>query len=268
MSQEITFIGGGNMATAMIAGLLKSQIAPEAIAVVDRNPQRCAFLRETYGIRSSNDVILASRDASTIVFAVKPQVLPSVALEVAEGCHLAPKLLVSIAAGIGLTSLEKIFGEVAIVRAMPNTPALLGLGATGYCMNKHVTDPQKQQIAAILGSFGIAIQVNSECDLDAVTAVSGSGPAYFLLLMEEMIKSGEQLGLDRETAVKLTVQTALGAAQMAAAEDAEPSKLRDQVTSPGGTTHAAIRTMQDSGFDEVISKALRKARDKAIELGA
>ncbi len=166
-----------------------------------------------------------------------------------------------------VAQLEALFGRVAIVRTMPNTPALLGLGGTGLYANNHVDAAQRARACSIVEAFGICIDLPREDLLDAVTAVSGSGPAYFYLLIEEMIRAGVGLGLTREDATTLAVQTALGAASMAAQDDAAPEELRRRVTSPGGKTHAAITSMQGDGFADMISRAMTACRDRAAELG-
>lgn len=180
---------------------------------------------------------------------------------------LTGKLLFSIAAGVTTASLEKLFGPVAIARTMPNTPALIGLAATGLFMNSHASAEQGETAKTIAQAFGLYVTVTDKALLDAVTAVSGSGPAYVFLLIEEMIKSGISLGLSEQDARAVTLQTALGAASMAAAGDVSPTELRHRVTSPNGTTHAAITHMQESGFASLINGAMTACRDRAVELG-
>lgn len=179
---------------------------------------------------------------------------------------LSGKLILSIAAGVTIATLEGLFGPVAVARTMPNTPALLGLGATGLYVNDHAIEAQRLAAQAIIKAFGICVTVEREDLLDAVTAVSGSGPAYYFLMIEEMIRAGTVLGLRPEDAKALTLQTALGAATMAAQGD-EPEDLRARVTSPNGTTNAAIVSMQENGFGDVIAKAMTACRDRAVELG-
>ncbi|MDJ0640263.1 MAG: pyrroline-5-carboxylate reductase [Paracoccaceae bacterium] len=261
---KITFIGGGNMASAIIGGLIADGMNPTEITVVEPNATQRAHLAETLGAVVTDDAKAACREAAIVVLAVKPQIVPAVAEQVT---HLSGKLLISIAAGVTVETLEALFGDISIVRTMPNTPALLGLGATGLYANERTTQRELAEAEKIVNAFGISVTVEREELLDAVTAVSGSGPAYFFLLIEEMIRAGKALGLTEEEATALTLQTALGAASMAAKGDVEPQELRRRVTSPNGTTHAAIMAFQDSGFGDLVQAAVTAARDRAIELG-
>lgn len=261
--KKIAFIGGGNMAAAIIGGLVASGRAGADITVIDPNPDQRIRLAVDHGVITSADVSDAAV-ADIIVLAVKPQIIADVAGQLSD--DLSEKLIISIAAGVTIATLERLFGPVAIARTMPNTPALLGLGATGLYVNDRATDAQRAAAEAILQAFGICVTVAREELLDAVTAVSGSGPAYYFLMIEEMIRAGTDLGLTPEDAKALTLQTALGAATMAAQGDA-PEASRARVTSPNGTTHAAITSMQNNGFGEVIAKAMTACRDRAGELG-
>lgn len=261
--KKIAFIGGGNMAAAIIGGLVASGRAGADITVIDPNPDQRIRLAVDHGVITSADVSDAAV-ADIIVLAVKPQIIADVAAQLSD--DLSEKLIISIAAGVTIATLERLFGPVAIARTMPNTPALLGLGATGLYVNDRATDAQRAAAEAILQAFGICVTVAREELLDAVTAVSGSGPAYYFLMIEEMIRAGTDLGLTPEDAKALTLQTALGAATMAAQGDA-PEALRARVTSPNGTTHAAIVSMQQNGFGEIIAKAMTACRDRAEELG-
>lgn len=267
MTGTITFVGGGNMATAMVGGLIGDSVAPTNITIVEPNENRRVELKKMYAVHTSDDVGAACKNADTIILAVKPHIIPIVAETLTTGCDMTGKLVISIAAGITLTTLEDLFGDLAFVRAMPNTPALVGCGATGIFTNAKSTKVQIKTAMRIMESFGICVQVDTEGLLDAVTALSGSGPAYFFLLMEEMISAGEALGLSRNTAQMLTVQTALGAAKMADASDVSAAELRARVTSPNGTTQAAIVAMQTSGFSDLIQQAMTRAKDLAVELG-
>ncbi len=192
--------------------------------------------------------------------AVKPQVIPHVAERVVGA--LKGKLLISIAAGVPIARLKALFGPMAIVRTMPNTPDLLGLGATGSFANDRVDAAQRARARTIVEAFGLCVGLPREDLLDAVTAVSGSGPAYFFLLVEEMIRAGVTLGLMREDATALTLQTALGAASMAAQGNVPPEELRRRVTSPNGTTHAAITSIQQDGLTDMISRAMTACRSR------
>ncbi len=261
--EKIGFIGGGNMASAIIGGMIASGWEPSWITVFDPNSDQRKRLASEHGVHTNDDVAHAAA-ADIIVLAVKPQVIPAVAEQM--GADLSGKLILSVAAGVTIATLEALFGPVAIGRTMPNTPALLGLGATGLYVNGHATEAQRAAAKAIIEAFGICVTVEREELLDAVTAVSGSGPAYYFLMIEEMIRAGTALGLHPEDAKALTLQTALGAATMATQGDA-PENLRARVTSPNGTTHAAIVSFQEYGFGEVIKKAMTACHDRAVELG-
>jgi len=233
------------------------------ITVVDPNAEQRDRLASEHIVHTTDD--LAKAIAADInVLAVKPQVITTISEQVAA--NLSGKLILSIAAGVTIAKLEALFGQIAIARTMPNTPALLGLGATGLFVNKHTTGAQRVAAQAIIEAFGICVTVEREDLLDAVTAVSGSGPAYYFLMIEEMIRAGTELGLSPDDAKTLTVQTALGAATMTAQGESSED-LRARVTSPNGTTHAAIVSLQESDFGVVIAKAMTACRDRAVELG-
>ncbi len=260
----LAFIGAGNMAASLIHGLLKDGLPPQTISVADPVAAQREKLAEL-GVNTydNNNDAVTGRDV--VVLAVKPQVAQSVvtALET-----LTPKqLLVSIAAGINMTSLSNwSHPEQAIVRCMPNTPALLGVGMSALYANNYCQAEQRQLAQTLLNAAGKTLWVEKERALDAVTAVSGSGPAYFFLLMEAMIDAGVDLGLDRKTATTLTLQTAYGAALMAQSSDESPSVLRQNVTSPGGTTAAALAVMAEAGLPSIIKNALHAADTRAAEL--
>jgi pyrroline-5-carboxylate reductase len=206
-------------------------------------------------------------EVDVVVFAVKPQVLAEVAKKAAAVVQQRKVLIVSIAAGINQNSLSQWLGEeTAIVRCMPNTPALVLTSATALHANNKVNARQRNLAETILRSVGIALWVDNESELDAVTAVSGSGPAYYFLLMEAMEKTALELGLSAETSRLLVQQTALGAAKIALESLESPEQLRKRVTSPNGTTHQAIETFTQGGFSELVSKALHAARDRSIEM--
>ncbi|MEX0365048.1 MAG: pyrroline-5-carboxylate reductase [Ruegeria sp.] len=263
--ETIAFIGGGNMASAILGGLIAQGMAPAQITVIDPGADQRAHLQASYGVRTTDDVTAGCAEADTVVLAVKPQVIAQVAKRVAGA--FKGKLLISIAAGGSIARLEAFFGPMAIVRTMPNTPALLGLGATGIFANDRVDAAQRARAQTIVQAFGLCVDLPREDLLDAVTAVSGSGPAYFFLLIEEMIRAGAGLGLTREDATALTLQTALGAASMAAQGALPPEELRRRVTSPNGTTHAAITSMRQDGFVDMVTRAMTACRDRAVALG-
>ncbi|MFI3187473.1 MAG: pyrroline-5-carboxylate reductase [Methylococcaceae bacterium] len=266
-TNKIGFIGGGNMASSLISGLIASGHAPEQIWVSDINPDALTTLEHELKVNTSvnNDDIIKAVDV--VVLAVKPQALSAVAQSIAAQIQQRKSLVVSIAAGISQSSLSRWLGvDTAIVRCMPNTPALVLTGATALHANNKVTAEQRNLAESILRAVGIALWVEDEAELDAVTAVSGSGPAYYFLLMEAMEKAALELGLSEGTARLLVQQTALGAAKIALESSESPEQLRKRVTSSGGTTQQAIETFEQGGFTELVSKALHAARDRSIEM--
>lgn len=266
-TQTIGFIGGGNMATSLISGLIASGHAPAQIWVSDANPATLQRHADQLRVNVSDNNAAVVEACDVVVIAVKPQILREVMQPLAAVIQQRQPLLVSVAAGINQHSLSRWLGEsVAIVRCMPNTPALVLTGATGLHANANVSDQQKDLAENILRAVGLALWVGDESQLDAVTAVSGSGPAYFFLLMEAMENAAIELGLDEHSARLLIQQTALGAAKIALESAESPTILRERVTSPGGTTQKAIETFQSNGFTELVSKALHAARDRSIEM--
>ncbi|MDO9163148.1 MAG: pyrroline-5-carboxylate reductase [Methylococcaceae bacterium] len=265
--KKIGFIGGGNMASSLINGLIVSGHAAHSLWVSDINADVVSALSENLGINSTvnNDELVNAVDV--VVLAVKPQNLADVAKHIAPLIQQKQSLVVSIAAGISQNSLTRWLGnDVAIVRCMPNTPALVLTGATALHANDQVTTEQRDLAENILRAVGLALWVEQESELDAVTAVSGSGPAYFFLLMEAMENAAVQLGLTEQTARLLVQQTALGAAKIALESSESPAQLRQRVTSPGGTTQRAIEIFEQGGFTELVAKALHAARDRSIEM--
>ena len=265
-TKNIGFVGAGNMASSLIKGLITSGHAPSQIWASDTSQETLLTLAETLHINicANNDDLVNVVDV--VVLAVKPQMLRSVARLIANKLTVN-SLVVSIAAGISQNSLAEWLGDnCAIVRCMPNTPALVRTGATALHANNHVTSDQKNLAENILRAVGICLWVEHESELDAVTAVSGSGPAYYFLLMEAMEQAAIELGLDENTARLLVQQTALGAAKMAIESDESSAQLRQNVTSPNGTTEQAIKTFEDGEFSLLVSKALHAARDRSIEM--
>jgi len=267
---RIAFIGAGNMAASLIGGLRAQGIDAAAIRASDPGAEQRAKIAAEHGIEVLADNVEAIKGADVIVLAVKPQAMKMVCQALAPSLD-AGQLIVSIAAGINCASLENWLGTQAgaprpIVRCMPNTPALLRQGVSGLYANVGVSAEQRQQAEKLLSAVGLALWLDEEKLLDAVTAVSGSGPAYFFLLIEAMTAAGEQLGLPRETAAQLTLQTALGAARMAVSSDVDAAELRRRVTSPAGTTEAAIKTFQAGGFEALVEQALNAAARRSAEL--
>lgn len=267
----LAFIGAGNMARAIMGGLISNGYPAEKIWATDTQKERMADLRQQ-GLNTTTDNNSAIAAADIVILAVKPQVLKTVAMDMAATVQQHKPLIISVAAGILCDNLEQwLGGNLAVVRCMPNTPALVGKGASGLYGNQQVSDSQRQQTSEIMQATGIALWVEQEIQLDAVTAVSGSGPAYYFMVMEAMVAAGEKLGLSREVAEQLTIQTALGAAEMANQSDVDPAELRRRVTSPKGTTEQAIKTFQQDGLIELFEKAMQACNDRsealAVELG-
>ena len=262
--KSITFIGAGNMARSLISGLLTSGYSTGAIQASDPLAEQRQAV-ENLGVETTEDNSGACSKADVIVLAVKPQVLGKVLASIST---LRPdQLLISIAAGVPIASLSAWTSpEQAIVRCMPNTPALLGAGITGLYANHQVSESQRQLAEQILNAAGRTLWVDSEALLDAVTAVSGSGPAYFFYLMEAMIDTGVELGLDPDIARALTIETAYGAALMARDGSEGPAELRRNVTSPGGTTERALSILQAAGVSDTVRAALTGARSRSQEL--
>ena len=267
-SDTIAFIGGGNMATSLIGGLVADGHTREAIWVTDVDAGRLEQLQDKFRVNTTGDNNLAVRRADTVVLAIKPQVISTVLSEIAQSAKETAPLLVSIAAGVRERDILRTLGyDAAVVRSMPNTPALLGCGATALYANAFVSAEQRSRAENILQAVGITAWVEDESLLDAVTAVSGSGPAYYFFLMEIMERIGVDLGLTPETARALVLQTALGAARMANETGDPPETLRRKVTSPGGTTEAALKRLSAGDFEAALNQALEAARDRAVALG-
>lgn len=273
---KLVFIGGGNMAASLIGGLVAKGHAPENIVACDPVEDARKRLESEYGIQTSSDNFPAVKDADVVVLAVKPQVIGQVAKGFAGALKHRP-LIISIVAGIPVSVLNGLLVGSAtgdnetrafpLVRCMPNTPALLQAGATGLFATTAVSEAQKKRAEVILAAVGTTAWVSKEEQIDAVTAVSGSGPAYFFLVMEAMMAAGEKLGLPIEVARDLTLQTAMGASRMALESDVDIAELRRRVTSPGGTTEAALAALESQGLEGVFENALRAAFDRAREMG-
>lgn len=264
---RLAFIGGGNMARSLIGGLVQKGCDPTRISVSDPSAEQLALLKTRFSVRTTANNLEASEGADVIVFAVKPQVLHAAAEGLVGQVRTRHPLIISIAAGVAEPDLRSwLGGDAAIVRAMPNTPALLGAGAAGLYANRSVTPAQRAIAQALLEAVGTALWIEDESLMDAVTALSGSGPAYFFLLMELMEAAALELGLPADAVRSLTQQTAYGAARMALESGEAPATLRKQVTSPGGTTAAALAVFDDAKLKTVVQRALTAARDRGREL--
>jgi len=264
---RIGFIGAGNMATALAGGLLAARVAdPEKIYASDIDEERRKLFARTTSANVCSDSSAVVREADVVVLAVKPRQIEEVLTEIGSALE-ERHLVISIAAGITTEYVEKFVRKgVRLIRAMPNTPMLVGAGAVGLCRGKWATDADLALARSIFESSAVVVAVD-EKDMDAVTALSGSGPAYFFYLAEAMIRAGVELGLNKEDAAALAAQTALGAGKMLAESDRPPEELRRRVTSPGGTTEAAIKWLEGAGIADSVVEAVKAAARRSEELG-
>ncbi|WP_299729508.1 pyrroline-5-carboxylate reductase [uncultured Endozoicomonas sp.] len=262
----IAFIGAGNMASGIIGGLIQNGWPTERLIATARTEATLSAIKDQFAIETTTDNHQAVQQADIIMLCVKPQMMKAVLSDLRSSIP-AVSLLISVAAGITMSSLEAWAGnDQAIVRSMPNTPSLLQCGAAGLFANTAVTPEQKALVDRVFSAIGIAEWVKEESLIDAVIAVSGSGPAYYFLFMEVMEQVGTQLGLDQETAKRLTQQTAFGAAKMAQASDVDTAELKRRVMSPNGTTEQAINTFMDGDLPALIEKAMNAAVKRSIEM--
>lgn len=265
-NQTIAFVGGGNMATSLVAGLIADGYDPSALVVSDPDAAKRAALAERFDVRTTDDNAAALSGAAVAVLCVKPQLAREVCLGLARA-GTGDVLFISIMAGIREASLQAwLGGGVPVVRSMPNTPAMIQAGAIVLHATEEVTAEQRNLAETILRAGGLTRWVEREELMDVVTALSGSGPAYVFLLMEAMEAAGVRLGLDPESARLLTLQTALGAARMAIESEESPETLRRRVTSPGGTTERALSVLEDGGLRSLVDAAIAAARDRSEEL--
>lgn len=265
----LAFIGGGNMARCLIGGLIAGGLSPKSIRVADPIEQARKALVADFGVAASADNLATIDGADTIVLAIKPQQMRAVCESLAPSVQAARPLLVSIAAGITSGQIDGwAGGELAVVRTMPNTPSLVALGATGLYANPRVDADQRARADALMAAVGVTVWIDDEALMDAVTAVSGSGPAYVFLLAEAMQAAGEAQGLPPDAARTLAARTLLGAATMLERSNDPASTLRERVTSPGGTTAAALATFEDGGFRELVNRAVAAATKRGQELAA
>jgi pyrroline-5-carboxylate reductase len=263
----LAFIGGGNMTGSLVGGLIADGWEPARIHVADPDPQQTERLARRFSVVTTADNQAAVNHADAVVLAVKPQVIRTIAGELAPLIGQRRPLIVSIAAGIRETSLRDWLGkDTAIVRAMPNTPALVQSGATALYANPAVSEQQRNLAESILRAVGLVIWVDDEAMMDTVTALSGSGPAYFFLLMEALTSAGSRMGLPEDTARLLTLQTAFGAAKMALESADDAAQLRRRVTSPGGTTERAIGDFRKNNFEGIVLQAMQAAAERSREL--
>ncbi|MBP6902471.1 MAG: pyrroline-5-carboxylate reductase [Burkholderiaceae bacterium] len=264
-SDRIAFIGGGNMASALIGGLLKAGRAPQSITVVDPGEAQRQQLQAGFGVHTLAGADASLAQAGLVVWAVKPQLFKPAAAPCAA--HVAGALQLSVMAGIRCDTLARATGATRIVRSMPNTPALIGRGIAGLYATPAVDDAGRAAVEAVLAPTGQLLWVEREADLDAVTALSGSGPAYMFYVVEAMVEAGVAMGLPAEAAKRLALATMDGAAELAARSAEPPALLRERVTSKGGTTHAALQVLEAAGVKASFQQALAAAQHRAAELG-
>jgi pyrroline-5-carboxylate reductase len=265
MQNNITFIGGGNMATAIIAGLISDGLPAERIEVVDPSAEACERLRQRFGVATATSLDQAKLHP-LVVLAVKPQQLPQVALQLASRLKL--HLIVSIAAGVRSADLSRwLGGHARIVRTMPNTPAMVGAGITGMFAAPELSAEDRSHAEAVLRAVGAVVWLDREADLDWVTAISGSGPAYVFYFVEALETAAREAGLAVETARHLALHTVFGAAKLALEAGEEPASLRAKVTSKGGTTERAIASLASDDFMGIVARAVQAAAARSKELG-
>ena len=268
MASNVTFIGAGNMASAIFGGMIESGYPREAITATSPDDAMLAPLRERYGIHTETDNNTAVANADVVVLAVKPQIMHDVCAAMRDGVQERKPLIVSVAAGLTAETLERwLGGELPVIRCMPNTPSLVGSGASGLYANRLVNDDQKTLPTSLMEAVGLVEWVEKEVLLEAVTAVAGSAPAYFYLVFEALEEAGVKLGLPAESARRLAVQTGLGAAQMVQQGDTDPAQLRRNVMSPNGTTERAVNHLEQAGLRQIFLEAAEVCAARAREMG-
>ncbi len=263
----ISFIGAGNMATSIIGGLIADGYDPKKIWASNINQDKVNALKDRFNIHATTDNKEAIAQTEVVVLALKPHLIKSVLLETADIIDNKQPYLISIAAGTRTHSIQQWLGKkLPIVRCMPNTPALVSTGATGLFATANADDQHKEIAESMMRAVGLTVWITNEQELDVVTALSGSGPAYFFYLMEAMAEVAVELGLSPETANLLTIQTALGTARMAMESETDVAELRRKVTSPGGTTEAALNILQQGQFKTLVGNAIKRATIRADEI--
>ncbi len=266
-SPTISFIGAGNMASAIIGGMLDSGFQAANIWVSAPDDSHLQSIRKQFGVSVTTDNRYCAQQADMVVLAVKPQVMASVCSDIAPVVQNTRPLMVSIAAGLEASTLDQwLGGGLPLVRVMPNTPSLVGKGAAGLYANDQVKDKQKAMVESVFNSIGSALWVEDESLLHAVTALSGSGPAYFFLMLEALEEAATEAGIASETARALAIQTMAGAAEMAGRSEHDPGQLKRNVMSPGGTTEQAIQTFEQGGLRDLVKKAYSAAYKRSGEM--
>jgi pyrroline-5-carboxylate reductase len=266
LDKSIAFLGGGAMAEALVRGLVKSGARPERLTATGKRPERLEELARGYGVRTTLDNLSATREAEIVILSVKPQAMGQLLDQIAPAID-PHKVVLSVAAGVPIAAIERMLGAgVRTVRAMPNTPALVGAGACALSAGPHATPEDLAFAVSLFQAVGTAVVVDENL-LDAVTGLSGSGPAYIFLVIEALSDAGVKVGLPRHTALRLAAQTVLGSAQLLIETRAHPGQLKDQVTSPGGTAIAGLHTLEAGGLRTTLINAVEAATHRAQELG-
>lgn len=266
-NKVIGFVGAGNMAEALIKGLLAAGVAKKQLVASDHTPERVSYVHGTYGIRTTGDNREVVRSADIVVLAVKPQILPRVLDEIADAVT-AEKLIVSVAAGVPIEAIEAhLHQRSRIIRVMPNTPALVQAGAAALVAGAHASEGDLGMARAIFDSVGVSVVLDDEGLMDAVTGLSGSGPAYIFVIIDALADAGVRVGLSRDVALALAAQTVLGAAKMLIETGEHPGALKDRVTSPGGTAIAGLHTLEQGGLRTTLINAVEAATRRSRELG-
>lgn len=266
-SPTIGFIGAGNMAGAIIGGMLDSSFPAASIWASAPDDDHLQTIRRNFGVSVTTDNRYCAQQSDVVILAVKPQIMAQVCGDIAPIVQNTRPLVISIAAGLTADTLDGwLGGGLPLVRVMPNTPSLVGKGAAGLYANSNVSDQQKEITGSIFNSIGTALWLDDEEMLHAVTALSGSGPAYFFLMLEALEESATRAGIDSAKARQLAIQTMAGAAEMAARSEFDPAQLKRNVMSPGGTTERAVQTFEDGGLRALVAKAYQAALSRSREM--
>lgn len=266
-SLTVSFIGAGNMASAIIGGMLDSGFKASSIWASAPNDDHLQSIRKRFGISVTTDNRYCAQQADMVVLAVKPQAMADVCRDIAPIAQNTRPLMVSIAAGLGTDTLDEwLGGGLPIVRVMPNTPSLVGKGAAGLFASEGVSGAQKEMVQSVFEGIGLAVWVEDEALLHGVTALSGSGPAYFFLMLESLEAAATEAGVNPKTARQLAIQTMAGAAEMAAKSEHDPAQLKKNVMSPGGTTEQAVNTFEEGGMRDLVKKAYNAAYKRSEEM--
>jgi pyrroline-5-carboxylate reductase len=267
MQDNIIFIGGGNMTTSIVGGLIAAGQNPKTIFVSDPHPEKLERLNKTYGVQTTSDNHQAIKNGSIVVLSVKPQKVQALTQEIAADLKKTKPLVISLAAGIDIETLTRWIGnEAAVVRAMPNMPAVVCSGATALYANAHASETQREHAESILRAIGIVVWLKDESQMDIITALSGCGPAYIFYIMQALSETAQQMGLPAEVANLLTLETTYGAAHMALESELSLQDLTKSVATPGGITEAALTAFDEHNIKKILAEAIHRAHARAQEL--